>query len=173
MLKNSDRNSIENRSVIGNFLNTEKSKRWTPGPTVLPGLEPRAAAPFSGKHPVGESGTGARLAGLTPSHPSLQGWLKALGLFSQKGRGAPSMVLILMPRCWLWPGTVTVTQPTPAADPVGQPKLSGCPPCAVTIQLTAQPPRTALVMPPWFMYFIPLPKGNWYPPLKWTTWRTS
>src|SRR5436305_11637873 len=98
MLKNSARNSVDTRSVIANFLNNEKSKRWMPGPTVLPGLEPRAAAPFSGRHPDGESAMGARAPGVPPN---LQGWLKALGLLSQNGRGFPSIVLILIPRCWL------------------------------------------------------------------------
>src|SRR5579871_4989608 len=94
ILKNSARNSVENRSVIGNFLNTEKSRRWKPGPVTWPGLEPRAAAPSSGRQPAIELGSGA----MTPdASESLQGWLNAPGLLIQNGRGPPSITLLLMP----------------------------------------------------------------------------
>src|SRR5579863_8851531 len=168
MLKNYARNSVENRSVMGNFLNTEKSRRWKPGPGTWPSLEPRAAALSSGRQLAIELGSGA----ITPdASDSLQGWLKAAALLIQNGRGPPSIVFVLMPS-WASP-VLTTLQPVPAVVPVGQPKLIGWPPCNVVIQFTAQPPRTASAIPPLFMYFWPLPTGNWYPPLKWNTLRRS
>src|SRR5579863_4310443 len=150
MLKNSARNSVETRSVMGNFLNTEKSNRWKPGPATWPGLAPMAAAPSSGTQPAIEEGSGA----ITPvASVSLQGWLKAPTLLIQNGRGAPSITLDLIPSCALCPLTRTSLHPLPEVVPVGQPKFSGCPPCAVTIQFMAQPPRTWSVIPPLLRYF--------------------
>jgi len=68
MLKNSDRNCKETRSVIWNALNSEKSKRWNPGPTICPGLLPKAAAPVSGTQFREEPGSERAPKG--SSHPT-------------------------------------------------------------------------------------------------------
>src|SRR5579859_6404955 len=124
MLKNSARNSVENRSVIGKRLKSEKSRRWKPGPSIWPGLDPRAAAPCRGMQPETEVGSGA----ITPVlSESWQGCANAAGLLIQNGRLTVSPVGMcdLIPRCGLCPETRTSLHPGPETVPDGQPKFTG------------------------------------------------
>src|SRR5271166_3805413 len=131
MLKNSDRNCIEKRSVIGMFLKTERLYVLAPGPKVVVGRYPKAAVPVKGSHPVGESGIGARLA------PNLQGCWKAFGFPNQytlpSGR-------VWIPSLALCPLTIVSKQPEPAEVPFGQFRVIGWPPWRVTIHCMLHPP---------------------------------
>src|SRR5437667_8049591 len=112
--------------------------------------------------PFGESAMGA----IVPvESPNWQGWLKAAALLIQNGLGTGSLptVFSLIPSFGLWPLTRTSLQLVPEVVLLGHPKLRGCPPCSVTIQFVAQPPRTALAIPPRFIYRLSLPNGSSYP----------
>lgn len=76
MLKNSVRNCAENRSLIAMALNSERSRRWNPGPFVVGPAKPRAPLPDKGMQPAGEPGIG-------PLLPNLQGCWKAFALPNQ------------------------------------------------------------------------------------------
>src|ERR1700722_18227602 len=111
MLKNSARNCMEKRSLIGMALKAEKSNLAKPGPKVVPWPPPRI-------------GTLVKQPGVAAA-PIGQGCWKAAGFPIQFSFPFES---VWNPSFGLCPGTFTSKQLVPEVVAVGQLKVTGCPP---------------------------------------------